>query len=77
LDTYLTNTLGDSGSIASHQSALTTQSQAIDTQIANLEKTITADSNFWTTEFQNMETAQSKSNQVLTYLTQSVTNGTL
>jgi flagellar hook-associated protein 2 len=77
LDTYLTNTVGDSGSISSHQAALTTQSKAIDTQIANLEKQVTADSNFWTTEFQNMETAQSKSNQVLTYLTQSVTNGTL
>lgn len=77
LDTYLTNTVGDSGSIASHQDALTTQSKAIDTQIANLEKQITADRNFWTTEFQNMETAQSKSNQVLTYLTQAVTNGTL
>jgi len=74
---YLTNTVGDSGSIASHQAALTAQSQSIDTQIANLEKTITADSNFWTTEFQNMETAQSQTNQELTYLSQSVTNGTL
>ena len=77
LDTYLTNTVGDSGSIASHQAALTTQSKAIDTQIANLEKQITADSATWTTAFQNMETAMSQTNQELTYLNQSVTNGTL
>lgn len=76
-DAYLTNTVGDDGSIATHQAALTKQSQAIDAQIANLEKSIAADSATWTTAFQNMETAQSKSNQILTYLTQSVTNGTL
>jgi flagellar capping protein FliD len=69
--------VGDSGSIASHQAALTTQSQAIDTQIANLEKQITADTATWTTAFQNMETAMSQTNQELTYLNQSVSNGTL
>jgi flagellar hook-associated protein 2 len=77
LNTYLTNTVGDNGSIASHQAALTTQSTAIDTQIANLEKQITADTATWTTSFQNMETAMSQTNQELTYLNQSVTNGTL
>ena len=76
-DTYLTNTVGDSGTLATHQAALTTQSQAIDTQIANLEKTITADSATWTKSFQNMETAMSQTNQELTYLNQSITNGTL
>jgi hypothetical protein len=42
-----------------------------------LEKSITADSDFWTKEFQAMETAQAKLNQELTTLNQQVTNGTL
>ncbi len=77
LDTFLTNTTGDTGTLTAHQDALTKQSKAIDTQIANLEKTVTSDSAFWTTEFQNMETAQSKISQELTYLTQSINNGSL
>lgn len=76
-DDYLTNTVGEDGSISDHQAALTTQSKAIDAQIANLEKTITADSLFWTTEFQNMETAQAKTNQALTYLNQAISSGSL
>ena len=77
LDTFLTNTIGDSGTVTAHQAALTKQSSSIDTQIANLEKSITADSDFWTKEFQAMETAQAKLNQELTTLNQQVTNGTL
>jgi flagellar capping protein FliD len=77
LDTYLNNTIGDNGSVTQHQAALTKQSTSINTQIANLEKQITSDSNFWTTEFQNMETAESKMNQELTSLTQQINNGTL
>jgi flagellar hook-associated protein 2 len=77
LNTYLNNTIGDAGTIPNHQTALTTQSNSINTQIANLEKQITSDSNYWTTEFQAMETATAASNQTLSYLTQSVTNGTL
>jgi flagellar hook-associated protein 2 len=77
LDAALTNTVGDSGSISTHQTALTAKSASIATQIANLEKQVTADSAFWTTEFQNMETAQSQTNQELTFLSQSVSNGSL
>jgi flagellar hook-associated protein 2 len=77
LDTYLNNTIGDNGSIPQHQAALTKQSNSINTQISNLEKQITSDSNYWTTEFQNMETAQSKMNQELTSLQQQINNGTL
>ena len=77
LDKFLTNTVGDSGTITNHQAALTTSSKAIDTQIANQEKTITTDSAFWTKEFQDMETAQAKLQQELTALNQQVTNGTL
>jgi len=77
LDTFLTNTIGDSGTITAHQAALTKQSTSIDTQIANLEKSITADSAFWTKEFQAMETAQATLNQELTTLNQQISNGTL
>lgn len=77
MDAFLTNTVGDSGTITTHQTALTKQSSSIDTQIANLEKQITADSAYWTSQFQAMETAMSGTNQQLTYLQQSVNNGTL
>ena len=77
LDTFLTDTIGDSGTLTAHQVALTKQSTSIDTQIANLEKQITSDSNFWTKEFQDMETAQSQLNQQLSALNQQISNGTL
>ena len=73
----MTKTIGDSGTIINHQTSLTKQSSSIDAQIANLEKTITAESKQWTTAFQAMETAQARITQQLTYLTQSITNGTL
>lgn len=77
LDKYVTNTVGDSGTLTTHQASLTQQSSSIDTQIANLEKSITADSTRWTAEFQAMEQAQAKINQQLAYLTQQINNGTL
>ena len=77
LDTFLTNAVGDSGTITAHQAVLTKQSTNIDTQIANLEKTIASDAAFWTKEFQAMETAQAQSNQVLSSLTQQINKGTL
>ena len=77
LDNYLTKTIGDSGTITNHQASLTKQSSSIDTQIANLEKTIASDSKQWTKAFQAMETAQAQITQQLTYLTQPINNGTL
>src|ERR1035437_2171770 len=77
LDTYLTNTIGDSGTLTAHQTALTKRSTSIDTQIANLEKSITADSAYWTKEFVAMETAQSQLTQELNSLNQQITKGTL
>jgi flagellar hook-associated protein 2 len=77
LDKFLTNTVGDAGTVTNHQAALTKQSKAIDAQIANQEKIIATDSAFWTKEFQAMETAQAKSNQVLSSLTQQINKGTL
>jgi flagellar hook-associated protein 2 len=77
LDNFLTNTVGDNGTLTQHQANLTTQSQSIDQQVAALEKTITSDSARWTTEFQAMEQAQAQINQQMSYLTQQINNGTL
>ncbi len=75
--TFLNNTIGNNGTIPNHQAVLTQDSANITTQISNLEKQITNDTNKWTTEFQNMETAESQTNQELTYLSQSVSGGSL
>ena len=72
VNNFLNSAIGDNGSVANHQASLTTQSDNITTQIANLEKKIATDSAHWTTEFQAMELAQSKVNQELTYLSQQV-----
>jgi flagellar hook-associated protein 2 len=77
LDKYLTDTVGDSGTLTQHQASLTQQSTSIDTQVANLEKSVTSDSARWTAEFQAMELAQAQINQQLSYLTQQINNGTL
>lgn len=68
LNKFLDSTIGDSGTLTNHQTALTKQSKAIDTQIANLEKQIAADVAFWTSQFRAMESAQAKNNQDLAYL---------
>ena len=77
LDKFLTDTVGDSGTLTAHQTALVTRSKAIDTQIANQEKVIAGDSAFWTKEFQAMEVAQSQLTQELNSLNQQITKGTL
>ena len=77
LNNFLTNTIGDNGTLTQHQTSLTRQSNSINTQIANLEKKIATDSAQWTNEFQAMEQATAQANQELTYLSQSVYSGTL
>jgi flagellar hook-associated protein 2 len=77
LDAYLNATIGDNGTLTSHQASLTQRSKDINTQISNLENKITQDSNQWTAEFQAMEQAQSQVNQQLTYLSQAVSGGSL
>jgi len=77
LTNYLATANGANGSIQAHEASLTAQNQAINTQITNLETKITSDSANWTTEFSNMEAAESKTNQELTFLSQSVTSGSL
>jgi flagellar hook-associated protein 2 len=70
INKFLDKTIGDDGTIPNHKASLTAQTNNLSTQIANLEKKIAADSAHWTSEFRAMETAQSKINQQLTYLTQ-------
>jgi flagellar hook-associated protein 2 len=71
LNDYLNRTIGDSGSLVTHQANLTSQSAAIDTQIANMEKQIQQYQQQLTNEFVAMETAQAQVNQQLTFLQQS------
>jgi flagellar hook-associated protein 2 len=77
LDKFLTNTVGDDGTLTQHQASLTKQSSSIDSQVAGLEKTIASDSALWTAEFRAMEQAQAQINQQMAYLTQQINNGTL
>lgn len=68
LDTYLTNTIGTSGTLVTKQNNLTKQSAAIDTQVADMERRVQQDSDRMTAEFVAMETARSTLNQQLQYL---------
>ena len=77
LSRFIENTVGADGSLTARQSDLIKQSSGISTQIANLETKISNHMNQWNSEFQAMETAQSRANQELTYLSQGVANGSL
>ena len=68
LDSVVTRTIGDDGTLVTQQDNLTKQSTDIDTQIADMEKRIQEDSDRMTAEFIAMETAQSALNQQLQYL---------
>ncbi len=77
VNNFVNTTIGDNGTIPNHQAALTSQTNSLTTQIANLETKITSDTNNWTSEFQAMEQAEAQTNQELTYLTQQVNSGSL
>jgi flagellar capping protein FliD len=82
LTNYVNDTIGGTnittpGTLTQHQTSLSTQTSEITTQIKNLETKITSDTAHWNSEFTAMETAQSKVNQELTYLTQQVSSGAL
>jgi flagellar hook-associated protein 2 len=77
VNTFLTDTIGDKGTLPAHQATLTQQSTAINTQISQLETKISNDTDQWNSEFDAMEQAYATMNQTLTYLSQDVTNGTL
>ncbi len=74
---YLDATIGDNGSLVTHQTTLTNQSNSINAQISALESKITSDTKKWNTEFQAMEVAESQTNQELTYLSQQISSGAL
>ena len=69
VNNFINETIGDDGTIPNHLASLNTQTNNLTTQIANLEKKISADSAHWTSEFQAMEQAQSQINQQMQYLT--------
>jgi flagellar hook-associated protein 2 len=77
LNNYINNTIGTNGTVTNHQASLAQQNSDLTTQISNLETKITNDSKTWTSEFEAMETAESQTNQELTYLSEQVTNGSL
>jgi len=77
LNKYITKVNGTNGELPTRTADLSSQNTTITKQISTLETKISADSDQWTSEFQAMETAESKTNQELTYLTQSVTSGAL
>jgi flagellar hook-associated protein 2 len=77
MNTFITNTISSNGELPVRTADLTTQSKDITTQISNLESKITNDTDQWNSEFANMESAESQTNQELTYLSQGVSNGSL
>jgi flagellar hook-associated protein 2 len=68
LDSYLESTIGESGTLITHQSNLTKQSSDIDTQIADLERIVQANREQMIARFIAMETAQAKLNSQLNFL---------
>jgi flagellar hook-associated protein 2 len=77
LSNYITDATGSNGTIANHQDSLTQQVTALNSQISNLETQVTANTATWNSEFTAMETAESQSNQELTYLSEQITGGSL
>ena len=70
LDTFLEATIGDEGSLISRQDNLDKQSLSIDTQIVDQEKLVQSHRAQLITSFLAMESAQSRVNQQLSFLSQ-------
>ena len=68
LNSFLTGTIGDNGSLVTHQTNLTKQSADIDTQISSIETQVLAYQDRMTAEFVAMETAAAKTNQQMQFL---------
>jgi flagellar hook-associated protein 2 len=77
LNNFINDTTGTNGTVPNHQASLSQQVTSLQTQISNLETKITADTATWTSEFTAMESAESQSNQELTYLSEQITSGSL
>lgn len=70
MSSYLDRTSGEEGTLVSHQSVLTKQSSAIDTQVADLERLVLIHRQQLIDSFVAMETARARSNQQLQFLQQ-------
>ena len=77
VNSYIVSVTGTNGILPNRTADLTAQNTDLTNQISNLESKINADTDTWNSEFQNMETAESQTNQELTYLSQSVSSGSL
>lgn len=67
---YLDKTIGDDGSLVTHQTNLTKQSTNIDTQVADMERLVLAHRQQMIDSFVAMETAQQQINTQLKFLQQ-------
>jgi flagellar hook-associated protein 2 len=76
LNSFLDATVGDNGSLVTHQTNLTKASTDIDTQISNMEKQVLVYQQQLTDEFVAMETAESTINQQLAFLTKTFSSNT-
>lgn len=70
MDTYLESVIGDVGSLVARQENNTKQSAAIDVQVADLERIVQSNRDRMIQSFIAMETAQSQTNQQLSFLKQ-------
>jgi len=77
MSNFINDEVGTNGPLSTRTADLTQQSTDISAQISNLEAQITNNTNQWDSEFANMETAESQTNQELTYISQSVSGGSL
>lgn len=74
LDKYLTKTIGDDGTLITHQNALSKESSSIDLQIVDMERIVQANKERLTASFVSMETAQAKLSQQLSFLSRQLAN---
>jgi flagellar hook-associated protein 2 len=68
LASFLDKTIGDNGTLVTHQTNITKQCTDIDTQVADLERTVQADIDSMTERFVAMESAQATISQQLAFL---------
>jgi len=77
VNSYIVSVTGTNGILPNRTADLTAQNTDLTNQISNLESKINSDTDNWNSEFQAMETAEAQTNQELTYLSQSVSSGSL
>lgn len=70
LSSFLDSTIGETGSLTTRQSNLTTDAGKIDTQLLDMERQVQSNRERMLASFVNMETAQAKINQQLQFLSQ-------